>query len=545
MRSVFDAMRMLAIGGICWAVLGTTGAYAQAITLNLLGTYESGLIDADGGGQEIPAYDRKTKRLFVVNAIQSRVDILNIADPTTPTFVAFIDVTLALAGGSPNSVAVSKKGVVAVAIQAPVKTDPGAVGFFNTNGALLGSVPVGALPDMLTWTPNEKSVLVANEGEPSDDYLTDPEGTVSIITVPRNFALLSPASVRSVIFQSFNDDTDLDPSIRIFGPGATFAQDVEPEYITVSPDSKTAYVSLQEANAIAVIDIKTGTVTAIHGLGFKNHLLPGNGLDPSRDDGGINIGNWPLMGMYQPDGLACYKFPKLGTLVFSANEGDTRAYTGFNEEFDIRDMDVGETLTGLDADGFPGFSASDLTDLVTDAQLGRLRISTVNADPGGDGDANTLFSFGGRSFSIWHPATGEQVYDSGDDIEQRCATAFPANFNADHEDRRIDRRSPRKGPEPEDIKVAKIGKSVYAFIALERQSAIMIYNVTNPLAPAFVSISSNRDYAATDLTPEAGDLGPEGMLFIPAQIAPTRQNLLVVANEVSGTTSIWAIVPAP
>jgi hypothetical protein len=129
--------------------------------------------------------------------------------------------------------------------------------------------------------------LVANEGEPSDDYRIDPEGSVSIVDLPEDIRLLGQAHVRTASFRKFNDAA-LAPSIRIFGPNASVAQDLEPEYITVSRDSRTAWVALQENNAVAVLDIGAGEFTALHGLGFKDHLLPGNELDVSDRDDRIN-----------------------------------------------------------------------------------------------------------------------------------------------------------------------------------------------------------------------------------------------------------------
>jgi hypothetical protein len=198
------------------------------------------------------------------------------------------------------------------------------------------AVEVGALPDMLVFTPDGKRVLVANEGEPNDAYDVDPEGSVSIIDLPNDITKLTQANVRTATFDKFND-AELDPSIRIFGPGATVAQDLEPEYITVSKDSKTAWVALQENNAIAVLDIDSGEFTALRGLGFKDHRLPGNELDVSDRDKQINITNWPVFGIYQPDAIASYDYQGR-TYIVTANEGDARDYDGFSEEFRVKDL---------------------------------------------------------------------------------------------------------------------------------------------------------------------------------------------------------------
>ncbi|MBE2214183.1 MAG: esterase-like activity of phytase family protein [Opitutaceae bacterium] len=240
---------------------------APALEIERLGTYAAGIFGDEISGAEISAHDPRTQRLFVVNGAQNRVDVVDIRNPAAPTKRFSID--CAPYGGQPNSVAVSR-GLVAVAVQAVDKTQPGKAVFFDTNGGYLASVTVGALPDMITFTPNGQFALTANEGEPNADYTVDPEGSVSIIDVRGNIRKLKQSDVRTAAFTGWNS-TPLDASVRVFGPGATVAQDLEPEYITVSRDSRTAYVTLQEANAIATIDIRSATVTAIKGLGFKDH----------------------------------------------------------------------------------------------------------------------------------------------------------------------------------------------------------------------------------------------------------------------------------
>lgn len=265
------------------------GSYAMAaresdsLNISKLGTYSVGIFSDEASGAEISAHDPKSQRLFVVNGAQNRIEVLNIKNPLSPVKLFSIDCSPY--GGQPNSVA-CRDGVVAVAVQALVKTDAGKAVFFDINGNLAGQVTVGALPDMITFSPNGRYVLTANEGEPSADYLTDPEGSVSIIRPvfsppslggkgqvgKKRKLVLEKATVRTAGFTAFNDAA-LDSSVRIFGPGATVAKDIEPEYITVSADSRTAYVTLQENNAIATIDLASATVTRIKGLGFKDHSL--------------------------------------------------------------------------------------------------------------------------------------------------------------------------------------------------------------------------------------------------------------------------------
>ncbi|MEZ5275184.1 MAG: choice-of-anchor I family protein [Opitutaceae bacterium] len=218
------------------------------------------------------------QRLFIVSADQGAVNVVGVRNPNAPVHLFDIDVSK---WGSPNSVAVWN-GIVAVAVEAPFKQDPGKVVFFNSFGQYQSEVTVGALPDMVTITPDGKYALVANEGEPSgyEDGDVDPEGSVSIIRLNRPWQMhkLKQNAVKTAGFAAFNGAT-LDDSVRIFGPGATVAQDLEPEYIAVSADSKTAYVTLQENNAVAIVDIRSAKVKGIKGLGFKDHSLTDSALE--------------------------------------------------------------------------------------------------------------------------------------------------------------------------------------------------------------------------------------------------------------------------
>ncbi|MBE0643406.1 MAG: choice-of-anchor I family protein [Bacteroidetes bacterium] len=496
----------------------------QSIQLSKLGEYKTGVYDASSA--EIVAHDPVTQRLFIVRGDAPVMDIISVINPATPTFVANIDIAaLWPAFGGANSVAV-KNGIVAVAAQANPKTDPGRVYFFDASGNYLHHVTVGALPDMLTFTADEQRILVANEGEPNDAYTIDPEGSVSVIDLT---AGVTNATVATAGFSGYNAqiNTLRASGVRIYGPGASVAQDLEPEYITTQ--GNTAWVSLQENNALAIIDIANATVTDIVPLGTKDHSVAGNGLDASDKDNAINIATWPVRGMYQPDAVASVV---LGgqTYVVMANEGDARDYAGFAEEVRMKDATV-------DA-GFP-----NLASLRNNARLGRLNITRASGDTDGDGDLDALYSFGGRSFSI-RAADGTLIWDSGDDFEEITAAAYPAYFNASNTDSDFDSRSDNKGPEPEALTLATICGSTYAFVGLERVGGIMVYDISNPATPVFQQYINNRDFTQTPgagTVNAIGDLGPEGLIFIPAAESPNGQNLLACASEVSGTVTLFSI----
>jgi DNA-binding beta-propeller fold protein YncE len=923
----------------------------QALNIEELGTLKT-------SGAEISAYDPGSRRLFTTDALGASIAIIDASRPQALRQIGTIDVS---ALGSPNSVA-ANRGVIAVAIQNAVKTSPGRVAFYRPNGTLIASVQVGALPDMLTFTPDGRFLLVANEGEPSGygaDQV-DPEGSVSIIRVPTALATSrNPPvpSVRTVGFGAWNGhEADLRAKgIRIYGPGASAAQDFEPEYITVSGDSRTAYVTLQENNAVAKIDIERGQIIDLLPLGYKDYsakpavattiewsadqmpligrtrtgqplrlggfsglayegvtddgelmfiantdrgpngepdaagqrpfLLPeftprlvrftldpasgrlqltqqillrdqngrpltglpntavagGNassahndevaidlfgtkqpldarggdfegvavdtdgsfwlpdeyrpaiyhfdsrgvllqryipvgahaaaglsvpaagtsgvlgiealpaviaqrrqnrgmegialrdgkvygfvqspvrnpvtlangalndmrnvrvveldpvtlatrqflyamdnpastgatdtradkigdavatpegflvverdddaipasdlsvitkkiyafsldgatditgmdgvfgtaggtqksldqmtaaelaaagvkaitkklevdlasagyagvqkveglallddgrlavvndndfqvaqividkatgtftrvatylpestviglisrpGLDASDKDKRINIQPWPVFGMYEPDAIDSYMVRGRSYFV-TANEGDARDWPGYAEEARIKDLT-------LDPVAFPNAST-----LRKDENIGRLNVTKSMGDRDGDGDYDALFTLGGRSFSIWS-SDGRQVYDSGSQLERITASAFPAHFNAGHDDNSFDNRSDNKGPEPEGLAIGQIGNRAYVFVGLERAGGIAAYDITDPEAPVFMDYVNNRDFG----TPEAGDLGPEGVLFIPADQSPNRRPLLVVTSEISNTVTTYSL----
>ncbi|WP_411687067.1 choice-of-anchor I family protein [Acinetobacter indicus] len=565
----------------------------NTIELSKIGAYQSGIFAESAA--EIPAYDAASKRLFVVNAQAGVLDVLDLSQPNQPVKIAEIQVHDIAEGAEVNSVAVHN-GIVAIAIQAAVKTDPGYVALYQAKDlSKLAHVQVGALPDMLTFSPDGQTLLVANEGEPSDDYQVDPEGSISVIQLSN----LTAPVVRTADFKAFNGQEAAlrAQGVRIFGPNATAAQDFEPEYITVSQDGKTAWAALQENNALAKIDVVNAKVLAVYPLGFKDHGLDGNGMDVSDADGvdgtgSIKIQTWAnVRGLYMPDAIASFDVAGK-TYIVTANEGDARAWgedtpeyfnndtsKGFVEEWRVKHLvhadgfarrlgdDLPAHLSQLakgaelnpDNFGYCGATAGNAGDCRKDHLLGRLNITwTEGYQKNADGTPKLnergnlvydhLYSFGARSVSIWTENSAqnglELVWDSGDDFEQYIAEHHPEVFNANHEEAGMDNRSDNKGPEPEGVTLGQIGSKTFAFIGLERAGGVMVYDVSTPSAPSFVQYLNSREMSASTEQIElgqAGDLGPEGLVFIAAKDSPNGQPLLVVGNEVSGSTAVYQL----
>lgn len=322
----------------------------------------------------------------------------------------------------------------------------------------------------------------------------------------------------------------LDESTRVFGNNglSSVAQDFEPEYVAFDANSQFAWVGLQENNALVKIDLSNGVILDVKGLGFKDHNIPGQGLDASDQDNAINIANYPIKGMYMPDALYGANIEGMQYVV-SANEGDARAYAAFNEEVRISSRQ-------LDPTAYPNGAT-----LKNSANAGRLRVTSALGDVDFDGDYDQLYSYGARSFSIWNE-NGELVFDSGDDFEQIVAQNYPNQFNSNNDDNTsLDSRSDDKGLEPEAVTIGKIYGKTYAFIGLERMGGIMVYDISNPTLPVFIQYINNRDFSATETSVQSGDLGPEGIMFIPREKSPNERDLIVLSSEISGTVSIFQV----
>lgn len=475
---------------------------------------ELGEIFLSGGetAAEISTYDPITKKLFVTNATKPAIEVIDMTDPNNLVVLESLPITAF--GEGVNSVAV-RHGKLAAAVESSPRTDPGKVVIWETRNlhAEPTIVTVGALPDMVIFSPNGRFILSANEGEPSEDNTIDPNGTVSIIDVARGYQVIT------LDFTSFTGQLSQlkEKGYRVFN-SPDLAKDTEPEYITVSEDSKTAWVTLQENNAIARINLLTKRIDSVFPLGFKDYSLAGNEIDPSDKDDAIQFVSIPVKGMYLPDAIASFGVGFQQYLI-TANEGDSRLRPTsddalppyeegdiFNEEARIKDV-------VLDPTAFP-----NAADLRKDKAIGRLKITNTLGDTDGDGDFDELYSFGARSFSIWNGYTGELVFDSGNKLEKFLLQEMPSLYD--------DGRSDDKGVEPESATVAQMGRYTVAFIGLERADAVVVVNVTNPRAPEFLQVIKTGD-------------APEGLLFIPAHESPNGKSLLVVSSEGDGRVKVY------
>lgn len=439
------------------------------------------------GVAEISAYDAQTQHVFSTNAEAKEVEVINIANPKQPQIQAPIDITAY--GGNVNSVACSN-GFLAIAVEAQEATENGKIILFKTNNLTTPylQATAGALPDMVTFTPDGKYVLAANEGEPNAMYTVDPEGSITVIEV-------ATKAITQIDFNAFNaQEATLEAQgFRVFGPNATLSQDVEPEYITVSSDSKTAFIALQENNGIAKLDIASKTITDIYPLGTKDFSEVRFDIS-NKDEIVGNLKTWPVLSYYQPDAIDYFEIAGTGYII-TANEGDARDYEGYSEE--VRGADL-----NLDPNTY-----EDAESLQKDENLGRLKVTTANGDTDNDGDTDQIYAYGGRSFSIWN-TRGNLMFDSGNAFTLKTLFEFGSYPES---------RSDDKGTEPEAVTTFVEGENTFAVIGLERSGDVLIYNISDIYNPVFIQRLRNTS--------------PEGLLVIDAAVSPNGKTLLVVSNE--------------
>ncbi|QHW31578.1 hypothetical protein GZH47_12500 [Paenibacillus rhizovicinus] len=528
---------------------GTPGTVTKSLTINVnpmfqdsvsitkLGSFIAGTPNADGGVAEIVKYNTDNHKFYSVNGSSdpATLDIVSLDANGVPIQQANkINIEQTIADHVPNfaygdftSVDIdTKHDLVYAAIQESDYTKNGIILVFDYDGNFVKYYEAGVQPDMVKVTKDGSYVLTADEAEGRSTV--DPEGSVTIVDTVNN-------TVKHV---KFDNPSVIDDAVHlrglatngvITGPATSkdaAVYDLEPEYIALSADEATAYVSLQEGNAIGTINIAQGTVTSVKGLGYKDLNDPANSLDLVKDNA-IKFENVPFKGMYMPDGIDTYTVDG-NTYLFTANEGDSTDWPGARTNV--------STIGAMKGSLTPGSAAA--TFLANNTVNGKTPYDGVEvpSDMGPDG----IYLYGARSFSVWNPATMEQIYDSHNDFEKITAQRLPAYFNSNHADVSFDKRSPKKGPEPEYVKVGKVGNKAFAFIGLERISGIMTYDVTDPTKPVFANYINTRDFTAAGAgsLPPQTDTGPEGIDFIPASASPTGLPLILVANEVGGTVTV-------
>ncbi|MAG76607.1 MAG: alkaline phosphatase [Colwelliaceae bacterium] len=544
-----------------------TGITAKLVARSVLNA------ESPEGAAEIVQYHKASGWIYAINSSgdAATVEIMDLASADADALTADAEgvisntnmpvaITLSLSENTPgdaNSISISDDlNMLAVAMAADDVDANGHIAFYDISGAapiFVKNVEVGVLPDMVTFTPDSSKVVVANEGEPSDDYTIDPEGSISIISITNGEVSDTATTLGFSAYNDMQAELEADgmmfpnPSGRTINGqliNTTVAMDLEPEYVAVSADSSTAFVSLQENNGLAIVDLTSMTLKGFKGLGFKDwsELV----MDASDKDGGLNLRSYDnLYGMYQPDTIATYTWND-ATFVVTANEGDGREYF-----FDVADEAACTAAGGLDYDEDDGclsyIDESRVEDLNLDPiafadvnndddDIGRLKVSIEKGDMDNDGDFDKLYTYGARSFSIWD-ANGNLVFDSGDDMERITAAIYGEAFNNDEDVNEGDTRSDAKGPEPEALTIGEVNGRKLAFIGLERMGGVMVYDVTNPFSASFVDYFNNRGVVEdADIT---GDLAPEGMKFIPA--TDTNEAMLIIGNEISGSVSVWEI----
>ena len=560
-------------------VQGTAGSNGEngtnansALNINLIGR---AVLNAQSpeGAAEIVAYQASKKWIYAINSSGDEA-VVNIIPADTFDTAALVKdnegivtatnlasaITLSLNENTPgdaNSIAIDANNqLLAVAMAATNVGEAGQIAFYNIGGdtpVFIKNVTVGALPDMVTFSHDGAKVVVANEGEPNGDYSIDPEGTISIIDI--NNGTIADTAL-SINFQAYNNkQAELEAQGLVFANptgrtingnliNTTVAMDLEPEYVSISKDNKYAYVSIQENNGLAIINLEDNSLE-LKGLGFKD--WSNLQFDASDKDGGVNFKSYPgLYGMYQPDTIASFSW-KGANFIVSANEGDAREYF-----FDASDEADCIAKGGLNYDAKDGCLAyideSRVEDLTLaanfdylnndDNDIGRLKVTTVKGDKNNDGQYESLYAYGARSFTIWD-SNGLVVFDSGDQIARVTASVHGNAFNNNEDENKGDTRSDDKGAEPEALTLGKVGDRLFAFVGLERMSGIMVFDITNPYDVKFQDYFYNRG-----LEPSAdisGDLAPEGMTFVPAAQSATNEALLIIGNEISGSIAVWEI----
>jgi hypothetical protein len=535
-------------------VLGLLSALPLQADLSLL----SG-VSIPGGGEVVAHYDAPsgpdlilvTNSLPRTGATSHRVDIFALSSSGALTATTSVDldgVFGAAATLSISSVAADPLGRgfgAATVIPTDNTRVLGKLVFFDlANGSILRVVDVGFHPDSVTFTPNGSRAIVANEGEFAASQPHAP-GSVSIVNLSGNptgtSLLVNPPLVTTIDFNTgLGAGVTLD-ALRINVAGAPAAErylHVEPEYPTATNDK--AYVTLQEANAIAVIDLtgaNANRITAILPLGTISQRIDASDRDPT--GGGVNAINIDdiVPGLPMPDTIATFVVGGRRFLA-TANEGDARTDDG-----DISRAGAANVVDTVSSD------AADLRfagSIDNSSGIGRLNISLVDGNLDADPLIEVPTMIGTRSFTLWDDA-GNRVFDSGSMLEEFVRLNAPLTFNMNSGAvSNIDSRSDDKGPEPEALAYGEIDGRRYIFVGAERQNGVFQFDITDLNRVEIVGYYNVVD--GVSVTTGTRYVSPETMVFVPAAKSPTGRPLLVVGYEgveptISGSVAVFDVVP--
>ena len=508
-----------------------TGSAAVPVATNAIQLTRLGNLAGTGatatGRAESVAFNAANATLYVTNVPAQAIDRYVINADGSLTLGAPISLAGLTQYGSVNSVAV-RGGIIAVTYDNVTAGTGGYLVLFDTaTGTLQRTIQVGATPDQVVFTPDGSRILIANEAEAVSNASNAP-GSISIIDVSGGAAAATIQSTISFAGLNGGEAALRSAGLPIFA-GQQAGNDIEPEYITVSPDGTRAYVTLQEVNGVAVIDLTNTALTApiaILPLGYVDRNLAGNQFDPS-DQNGINLANWNVRSLLQPDAIASFTVGGV-TYFVTANEGDARVGTGLVDE--IR---LGNAGYDLDNTLFPNEATLKLN-----TNLGRLNVLTNIGDTDGDLDFDQIYTEGGRGITIFRQnadGTITKVRETGGEFERIIAANYASRFNIDSGGTAVDDRSDNKGPEPEGVTIGTFNGRTYAFVSLERAGGVIVYDVTDPANANYVS------YIPAVAPTAGGDSAPEVITFIDAASSPTGTALVVTANEGSGTVTVYRV----
>ena len=510
----------------------------------------SRIVSGDGeGGAEIPTYHPASKRLFATNGARNTVDVYDLSNPEKPVRINRVD--LKNFGSDVTSVAAGRDVVVAAVHKAETFSANGVPSLPNgvlvvmdLDGKVISSPDLkGVLPDAVTFTPSGTQALVAIEGQPvcakddpattineSTDYLkaVDPLGGVSIVDLsdPRN------PDVSFVGFKGFTVSELRAKGLALSSVVNDASKDLEPEYI-VALDEMKAYVTIQEANGIGVLDLQSQAWIDVR-RAFESKLV-GTPIDTSDRDSGRGPRSYVnVVGASQPDAIAGFKIGS-GHYLVTANEGDAREYSCLNDDLRASSLKV-------DSRRF-----QDWKTWSANSELGRSKVNPNAGDRDGDGDIDTIHLRGARSMTIYR--NGAVLWDSGKLLEEIQTSAFGVqNINGSHllsTDKSTvnylpQDRSDDKGSEPEGIAVGIVGDARVAVLGLERMSALVVFDISNLRAPSLIKWIQMMPVTSTPVS-QATAWSPEGVVFVPAEKSPNGKALFITSFELSGSLTIHQI----